>query len=101
MLLTRVARSDGSPAQLHPEKQFYRIIRPPPERSEVSPPASGTGPKPEELFSTLVCCGGGGHGNFPRCRMAGRDQAHQSKELRHLLCDGQGAAVLSPVTAFH
>ena len=101
MLLTRVARSDGSPAQLHPEKQFYRIIRPPPERSEVSPPASGAGPKPEELFSTLVCCGGGGNGTFPRCRMAGRDQAHQSKELRHLLCDGQGAAVLSPVTAFH
>ena len=24
MLLTQVARSDGSPAQLHPEKQFYK-----------------------------------------------------------------------------
>ena len=90
MLLTQVARSDGSPAQLHPEKQFYGIIRPPPERSEVSPPASGAGRKPEELLSGLVCCGGGGKGTFPRCLMAGRDQAHQSKELRHLLCDGRG-----------
>ena len=59
------------------------------------PPAGGAGWKPEELFSTLVCGGGGGTGpSFPAA-WPGETKPIRARSSS-ICCDGQGAAVLSP-----
>ena len=74
-------RSEPSPAS--PRETVLWDHHPPPERSEVSPPAGGAGRKPEELFSTLVSWPGvgvrGGRWDPPSLPR-GRERPNQSEQ---------------------